>query len=239
MAIMSYDSIFRSSDNGLTWEGSLLGHDRDLTSIQSIGGDSWLVSSRELYRSDDNGETWSIIQPDLSLQELEMVSTTRGFAILGWNTILITDDAGMHWDTVYHEESSTFIHNLMPDPGGESVSFLQRGEMGWYTWLRTYDLGSSTDDTIGLDVDLNYPMYNTVDSVLFHSLEFELLKSEDRGLSWSSALNLYENELVYDLLIDSTGSGILVGGVYVINGYNPGNYFPGLYRGLWSVMDAQ
>ncbi len=99
--------FYRTKDRGETWQAT--------TPLPMRGGEYALLSANEIilwdgfgiiYSTDNGGETWSESstdwQPADSLRKLDFVSSTRGWALVGFD-LYRTDDGGSTWEKLGEE----------------------------------------------------------------------------------------------------------------------------------------
>lgn len=123
--------VYRSEDNGNTWE--LLGlENRSIASIAiNFNGDIYAGSSQSsnlegLYRSSNNGETWESILPDIGVYGSIVTILPLGDTIFVslWMSsgakLIRSVDNGQNWELVFSSDNSTeYVTDIVKTSEGE------------------------------------------------------------------------------------------------------------------------
>jgi len=164
--------IYRSTDNGSTWE--LLGFDREFISAIAVTpeGDILLSNaySSSLYQSTDDGVSWGYVINGPYASAL--LSTLDGKIIAGTNSgIFCSTDRGDTWFQTLSDEVE--IHSFAYHPEGKILAAAGTGriylsEDGGESWERT-DSGIGDRDVVGVAFDSRGFGIAATDSGVFRS----------------------------------------------------------------------
>lgn len=148
---MSYDSLYRSTDNGSSWHGMELSNDN----IFFFGGYAFAEDTDSskvyagtnigLFVSDNDGQNWSPTSLTDAVMKIIITKTGRiialtdgGYAMIpslpsGPSAVKISDDGGLTWTT-----------KDLPGNGGASDLEID-GQGNWYVSVRNQDVYESSD----------------------------------------------------------------------------------------------
>lgn len=221
--------LLRSSDGGRTWRLSgwfnswitaILVHPASPSTIY--------VAASDVFKSTDSGETWSSTSVGWYVESLAGSPTDASTVFAGgWNRIFKTTDAGATWSWV---DMSGVIASLVISPRNPTVAYA--GAEGIDYWgLSPGSLGKTTDG--GTSWRRAGPQ--TLDSVLAVAVDSvasstvyaaagpyrwsegagpapAVLRSDDDGVSWTSASAGLPGVTVRCLVVDPRVSGTLYAG---------------------------
>lgn len=181
-------------------------------------------ASQRLFRSDDRGDNWTAVSPDLTRQidrnKLKVMGRLWSIDAVAKNT-----STSLYGSIVSLAESPLQEGLLYV---GTDDGLIQVTEDGGKTWSKTERFPGVPDNTYVSDLSPSDKDVNTVfasfDNHQMGDFKPYLLKSTDRGKSWSSISgNLPERGTVYSVLQD-----------YV----NPDLIFSGTEFGLYFTIDG-
>jgi len=135
--------VLRSRDSGATWESSSRGIP-DHTIVECVAfapgkeGHLFAGTSAGLYESRDGGHTWDRV-PDgrlgVDISSLIFLDASGKRILAADNTfggVLLSEDAGAHWEKIEHPEFGSPIRSLAQDPFQPSVIYLGTATEGVY-----------------------------------------------------------------------------------------------------------
>ncbi|MBR9979228.1 MAG: T9SS type A sorting domain-containing protein [Bacteroidetes bacterium] len=156
-----YGALFRSTDNGETWEDRSLAPEYDMEDIHFIDADiGWIAGDSSdvnnslgkgcILKTTNGGEDWfiaSLLLPDppdapfwVTWMGIQFVSRKVGYAVGRRNSVARSDDGGLTWNLfyplpTYTERFSVFAHDEdRVFVGGDQASLLwsDNGGVDWY-----------------------------------------------------------------------------------------------------------
>src|SRR5262249_23311858 len=170
-------------------------------------------AAQRLYRSDDRGDSWRPVSPDLS-RRLDRNRLKVMGRIWGVDTVAKNASTSFFGSMVSLAESPVKEGLLF---GGTDDGVIQTSEDGGGSWRRVEKFPGVPDMTYvsrivasRRSVDVVYAAFDNHQMGDFHPY---LLRSADRGKSWSSiAGDLPERGTVYALAEDPVREGLLFAG---------------------------
>ena len=227
--------LYRSPDGGRTWNRirsleltdsveAVLVHPASPSAIYVAAGDG-------IFRSADAGETWSAVRLGRYLNSLAGSPADASTVFAGgWNMIFKSTDAGATWAST---EYSGVIASLVIDPRKPTVAFA--AAEGYDYWGITLgSLGMTTDGgtnwqkmgpealdsvrAVGVDAATSSTLYAATGQ---HRWSWgpnepdtfsDILRSDDGGVSWTSARGGLPAVGVLSLAVDPRVSGTLYAG---------------------------
>ncbi len=225
-------ALYRSKDNGLTWEefGSgqptngawqLLPDPRDVRKLWLVGE----CSTRPAV-SDDGGETFSEVSnfPDNVCQPIMLMdSSGQRMYIVQWGAFYRSDNGGDSWRSL--GGVSGIFRSAALDPSDPNVVYLgstHRGVLkttnGGQTWSQLASLPAASINDIAINPANTQTVYAATDSGAFVSF--------DSGETWSRIqTGLGLNPIVYSIAIDPDDSSrvfaVTPDGVYRLESTQP------------------
>ncbi len=176
--------LIASSDGGKSWkEVSFTSFAGELAVIGFDPAGShnvYIGAGNVLYRSDDDGRTWQTVRGDFESNIASLAfAGDRGTLYVGTQGVQWTSDGGQSWQSAASDFGNTWLE-LIPDPAGgtlyaeDSACNLYQSGDGGATWetLKSNACGLAFDRQAGW---------------LYRQAEGVLVRSDDRGQTWSSA----------------------------------------------------
>lgn len=213
----SKPAVFRSSDNGDSWE-ILTNGLPDASRMQSIAIDNdgriFAGSSGDgIYRSLDNGNTWARIMNGFwNTYVYSIAINSKGEIFAGTNGALnFSADHGDNW-------SYEVSYNI---PGGSFDFIFIDKDDNIYTapnsiiqpkgiYLSTNNGKDWTNINNGFTKTAVYGFTRTSDNVLFAGSEGGIYRSTDKGLSWLNISNNFTDRPIYDFFCDKDKDEIVI-----------------------------
>jgi photosystem II stability/assembly factor-like uncharacterized protein len=196
---MSAAGVFRSTNNGLTWEQKINGMGyQTVTAISKCG--SYILASGTVgvYRSNDDGETWT------TTTGLPTANGVNSFAVIGSDVFAGTMGKGVYHST---DNGTTWMMASSGLPGGGTNTYVGSivangttilvSASDWsstITMYRSIDMGNSwSAASTGLPAD--YSIYNTMflDESNIYAGGSYLYKTTNNGDTWTLAENGISN----------------------------------------------
>ncbi len=171
------------------------------------------IAAQRVYRSDDRGDTWTPISPDLTRQldrnRLEVMGR-----VWGVDTVAKNRSTSFYGNIVSLTESP-LVEGLLY--AGTDDGLVQVSEDGGGTWreIERFPGVPEMSYVSDLQASLHDPgtVYAAFDNHKMGDFEPYLLKSTDRGATWTSiAGDLPERGTVYTIVEDDADSGLLFAG---------------------------
>ncbi len=226
--------LYRSSDGGRTWRhlrsffyevGAVLVHPASPSTV-------YVADYLGVHRSSDAGETWSFVSgrylEGSTVTSLAGSPTDASTLYAGaWNRIFKTTDGGATWSRA---SLSGIIGSLVIDPREPTIAYAAaEGYSYWGSYPGSF--GKSTDGGASWR-NMSPPALDSVLAVAVESVASstvyaaagpyrwsggygptpEVLRSEDRGVSWMSASAGLPEGIVRSLAVDPTVLGTLYAG---------------------------
>jgi photosystem II stability/assembly factor-like uncharacterized protein len=179
-------SLYRSTDNGLTWgfANLSLGSSLRFLSIEP-GGNTWLASSSsEVWRSPDAGQNWVLVHSGLILGHTAFAPSNPFAVYLAtFNGLLASGDGGINW--VALGSDTTWLKSVLVDPN--QASTVIAGSIGGKL-RRTTDSGVSWSE-------VSLPTFSSIERLLYDPLVpgrvwaltlDQPYTSDDFGLTWQA-----------------------------------------------------
>ncbi len=179
-------TLYRSIDNGLTWNFANLSIGASLRFLSiEPGGNVWLASSSsEVWRSPDAGQTWVLVHSGLILGHTAFAPSNPFVAYLAtFNGLLASGDAGFSW--VALGTDTTWLKSVLVDPNVPST-VLAGSTAGRIR--RTTDSGVSwTQVTLPTFSSVERLLYDPVVPGRVWALTLDQpYTSDDFGLTWQA-----------------------------------------------------
>lgn len=186
----TYAGVFLSTNNGLNWNQTSLGHNNVITALMANG--KYIYAARgghSIYRSADTGITWALLysRPIYSPISALVTAGKNIFASTGGG-ILISTDSGVTWSN--KSVANLNVYSIAVNDSiifaGTSKGVLLSTDNGT-TWIQT-GFSKATVYAIALK-----------DSNIFVGTGNGVLRSTDNGVSWKKVGVTTSNN--YDLLV--------------------------------------
>ncbi|HUN66698.1 MAG TPA: fibronectin type III domain-containing protein [Bacteroidota bacterium] len=204
------DGVYRSTDNGLTWDSLNAGFGgfKDVRSLASGGSAMYAgLDPGGMYRSTNNGLSWDSINAGLPYGGIEAVAYSGGTVFAGsfGNGVYASTNAGLSWDSANDGLSYRYIYTLFATGG-----YLFAGTAGGGIF-RSGDNGahwSAVNTGLGSYVVLSF---TAMGRALFAGTGDCVYRSMDTGVTWT-AMNGggWQYSTVMAL---SVGGNLLIAGV--------------------------
>ncbi len=92
--------LFRSVDEGRTWEERTLGSEFSVLGFSTRGDELLAYTRQRIYLSTDGGESWSAGREfPWQVEELRFIDDSTGFAILSTGLLYTTTNGGLEWES--------------------------------------------------------------------------------------------------------------------------------------------
>lgn len=183
-----YQGLFRSLDNGLSWEHLIVNPSINWVSVHSMkyhpNGDFYIGTSWGIYRSKDNGTTFQHIYSGGNMVSLNIAPDSSIYATT-WGIVLRSVDYGETWDTILNPNGSNICFMDVAFGSNDEIyavanAYSDLGE-GFY---RSLDYGNSWENTGITDLFLDYIEVNPTEMIITGGTEADLYQSENKGDTW-------------------------------------------------------
>lgn len=167
------NSLYISSDNGLTWESKSPATIGNITKVDIISRDTILIMTDQskLYKSNNRGSNWAAVNFNSGIKCVDFVNSKLGF-LSNHEGIYRTTDGGINWQRVYTVNTSALVltikfYNTLIGFAYRDGSEMLKTVDGGTTWTSTY-LGDDMNDIFFVDQTNAYAvgedgaMYRTV-----------------------------------------------------------------------------
>ncbi|MDX9760036.1 MAG: sialidase family protein [Bacteroidota bacterium] len=188
LVVLASDSVYHTSDTGLTWEAQpMLGWQFSTKRpVYTAGHDLYLVSDRSdlLIRTTDHGATWTELHRSMPGVENGMNSSvylrgSRLYLFTG-QALIVSDDRGMTWQ-------QTSCVPPVPTPkffavADDNIQFVAGADLSWRssdggrTWTALYGVGEMTEFIVAPD---GHELF-----ALFMTSRERIHRSTDGGEHW-------------------------------------------------------
>jgi len=187
-----YDGIFRSSDDGLSWQqinNGLPAASYSVASIYSlaagISGDLYTGTGKGVFRSTDNGNNWLPANDNLQESQVRSLVVTAGGAVFAGTRergIYRSTDNGQNWQEVLYNASHPWILALAANSDGDIFAGTDGG--GIYRSTDNGDTWQQVNN--GLHNDRIKAMAISDDSLIYAgSLGNGVFYSDNNGDGWT------------------------------------------------------
>lgn len=182
------DGVYRSFDNGDSWEGTDIGvGDDDISSLAAdpLGVLYVATHGNGAFRSLDNGDTWESISaglPSLDIGEVAVDDLGVLYAIPHLGAIYRSSDSGDTWEEVQNSGlGNPFVPSLVINPNDVVFSGTDEGV------VRSFDEGDTWEfANTGLDNLIVESMAVSRDDVLFAGTHLGIYRSFNDGDNWEA-----------------------------------------------------
>ena len=185
-------SLYRSTDDAISWQPAANGIEASAGNIRSIGNDLYAVGNGGLFQLADDGLNWTEINlnyfplnyPAVTL--FDFIKTGNNWLLSDWGKPWVSEDGGSTWQKSNPSESSTSIETFIPVADkviGKGSSFAPGSYI--YRISEDYGLSFSTINSlmqqfqvqiISLDVDQGKAFAFASDKKIY--------RSDDGCVSW-------------------------------------------------------
>ncbi len=118
----SFDLIYKSEDNGETWDSSAINPNTPLRAIQFYSDNLGFAvgDSGRIFKTTDAGQNWILKETGVtqSLYSLDFLTENTWIAAGDSGIIIWTNDCGETWDILPSPTSSTLIKLKLPEKDG-------------------------------------------------------------------------------------------------------------------------
>ena len=237
--------VFRSSDNGLTWDTVNSGlENKNAQIITAQGIYIFTATDSGLFRSTNNGDNWSSIHNNIYRKYVHHLACNEQFIFAGTLGIYRSSDHGITWDSI-NNELPRQLYGLPPQISAISIStnYIYIGIYASHGRPQIYKTSNYGDNWIPIN-------YSGMDSISVYSLESKdsivlcgtdkgVYISRNYGLNWRIIPEINHNIGCFGLsiideqniIITTYGYGVQVsedGGlswVYRNEGISSGEYY--------------
>jgi len=126
-------TIYKSTNHGVAWSPLNVGlpyYTNFFSSYPlSASGNSIYVAAGTIYKSTDGGEKWTSSTGPEAIYELEVSpkNPSLQYAVTGTNTVRVSSDGGVTWDSPSATLPPITPGEIVPDPSDTSRAFLTSG----------------------------------------------------------------------------------------------------------------
>lgn len=201
--------LYRSQDEGLTWES--FDTETFYTMRYSPYGDLFAGSSNGIYISYNNGETFEqlLITTEGTLDKLSFSPDSSIYA-LGWPNIIRSNDYGLTWDTLFTASNVQYFTDI--DFGLNGEIYVVGG-----TWMpfgngffRSLDNGETWESTGPEGDHLQSVRVNDSGVIIIGGFSVDrILQSNDLGVTWTTIADVCGD------VIESYSEQKLIAGRYI------------------------
>jgi photosystem II stability/assembly factor-like uncharacterized protein len=214
--ITAQDGLYRSSDNGATWDGLLVrGLEHFLgESRTSITRDGTIlvwesgVMKGELLRSNDDGVSWHVIGPEVSQYDWYFYADEGNsdlIILLEMDRVIVTTDAGVTWNPyLLHPPARSFLFHQLRDTllvlsyfsGRDSSEIFESCDTG-KTWQQVTGQSIRVNQGDCLhDLFITEKRFRMTDSTEVYPICHTLQRSTDSGRTFQQITNFRVEDAV-------------------------------------------
>ena len=208
----NYGGIIRSTDNGNTWftvDSGLVENDNDTLNVLHLAviGNTIIAGtdSEGIFISSDNGNSWKQSNKGMADSANQILTITamdtnnsKIYASAYWAGVFVSSDTGKSWKEI----DNGFRLNYFGKPADRINAF---GFIGGNIYAFSYfGMYFSTNDGSNWMVDSSIQKsksYATLDGVMYLGEANVILRSTDKGISWTY-LNFPKDTIAGDLNIE-------------------------------------
>jgi photosystem II stability/assembly factor-like uncharacterized protein len=222
------NSVFRTSDSGVTWLSNTISGALTLNSVAYADSNTVITvgDSGKIYRATDGGITWNKVTSGTSsdLYGVSFADSHTGFAVGGYvvgqqkgnpivyRTIVKTTDGGKSWSTALSDSGNTLSAVACIDP--QTAVAVGRSYSGWHQYIiRTTNGGNSwatvSDTVVPYDL-LSIAFFNRDTGIAVGS-NAVLLRTTDGGAQWNPVQSGAQNSLYSVATAKNTQIGAAAG----------------------------
>ncbi len=200
-----YGGVFRSTDNGATWEQTNNGlEDLEIRAIKSgPDGKIFVGTFHDLYRSTDNGDHWELADNDycndISVSSSGIIYAARGDS----KQVSKSTDNGNSWMTINNGIDTTSIDYVQYTVNGILIAVdpykgIFKSTNGGATWSPSdsgYTIGDGPTSLIS----------DSSGNILLSTYSAGLYESTDDGSSWSKINGDIPSTYILDVSLNPSG----------------------------------
>ncbi|MBI4688698.1 MAG: hypothetical protein HY754_00260 [Nitrospirae bacterium] len=194
-------TLLSTRDGGRTWHKQEFGRFIDIAGVFFINSNTgWVLAEGKIYRTKDGGKTWESSElPTVRIYtggyatpidhrwhgSVYFLNEKKGFAAVGYNSILVTEDGGKTWIAKDVSDSVDRLAFTDEKNGCMAASSILCTNDGGKTWKEKLGVKPGKWETIeGFQVSLwglSFADQTTGYSV---GMDGQIFKTEDRGKTW-------------------------------------------------------
>lgn len=226
------EGIFRSKDNGGTWEAKNTGFPADLANLvlsMAVNKQDhiFIGCDKGIYRSTDNGEKWNLVNNELT--RVFSITADSGTIFAGTNAVYRSTDNGDSWAKVSEVLSVTNrIYALACNLRGDIFAGYGRFDAGIYRSTNNGDTWREINAGI-TDIVIRDFIFNTPGSIFaLGETHHSIFRFINDGEYWQSVNSGLASQSVYALACNSKR--------YLFAGTWPGSLFRSTNNGeSWHI----
>jgi gliding motility-associated-like protein len=185
-AFSNSDSLFQTSNNGLSWTFIDTGI-TDGQCLAAADGNLYLGTNSGIYISADEGLSWNVT---LSVPNVYSIDASEHYVLAStYNGIYFSNTSGTSWIKEF------FLQDYYALTSNGNTVIL--GSQFWNDTYRSIDGGNSWSLSTNLTT-INCAVYH--DSVFLAGNNFGVFRSDDGGLNWSMKNSGLTNSHVYEVI---------------------------------------
>lgn len=197
------DTLYRSTNGGISWEESYVSSEEFLDGYLSPNGSVLLASAKGIHHSADNGDSWAMAVEGIAFSDFGIAPNGDVWAASTGSLYRSTDD-GRAWNEIGFGElhpdrvsmTVTSYGTLLAAVIHDHDDYLLRSADGGLTWQRT-ELPCPMASYPSLSIGFGGIPYMTTNCGLYRSM--------DDGLTWEQYAKLPKGQLINALLFAKEG----------------------------------
>ena len=175
-------SLYKSTDDGITWKNIITGTYASINSIHFINENvGFFASDSGIFKTVDTGEHWQLKVNGFNFKRIRFSDSSTGYIVSNIGILCKTSDGGLNWSLsgIDHQMDDVYFIDSLNGiiAGGQSMfgGIINRTSDGGVTWSRCYN---SSEKINGMGFATN--KFGT--AVGDNNLR---LRTTDGGLTWT------------------------------------------------------